>query len=140
MPLFDAAVYANEESTSEIKGHSVGNIVLSQTYPIEEVQKAVCKAATRREWTVVESTSERVVIYLEHRKYESTLTFLLSDSNIKIYSDSYKIKKSKRKPISTSSIDVRETERIKQQDPKGWIDNLKKDIPIYLDGIHNGVD
>jgi len=121
------------EENTRINGHSVGLIELGQAFPLEEIEQAICQAAAKREWSIIERQPDRVVIYLAHRKYESTLSFSLTESQIEVFSDSYKIKKLE------NNSEPQKIERIKEEDPKGWIDNLKKDIPLFLNRIHNGL-
>jgi hypothetical protein len=83
---------------------------------MEGTQKAILKAAVGRRWKIKEKTVGKVVIQLVHRGYDSKLTFLYSKNEVKVFSDSWTIKKS----------------GAKKKDPEGWIENLKKDLPVFM--------
>lgn len=110
-----AAVPAAVES-AKIAGHSVGKVTLPSGYTLEQVRKAAIQAALAREWELVKDSPDQLIIHLEHRGYDSTITIVMEATNIELFSDSYKVKKNNRIP----------------EDPEKWIKNLKKDIPAYL--------
>jgi len=101
---------------STIAGHSVGKVTLPSGYSLEQVRKAAIQAALAREWELIKDSPDQLIIHLEHRGYDSTITILMEATSIELYSDSYKVKKGNRTP----------------EDPEKWIKNLKKDIPAYL--------
>ena len=78
----------------------------------------IAKAAVGRRWTITKKTKEKIIIHLVHRGYDSTLTFGYNSKEVKIYSDSWTVSKSGVKK--------------KKKDPEGWIDNLKKDLPVFM--------
>lgn len=110
-----AAVPAAVESV-KIAGHSVGKVTLPSGYTLEQVRKAAIQAALAREWELVKDSPDQLIIHLEHRGYDSTITIVMEATSIELFSDSYKVKKNNRIP----------------EDPEKWIKNLKKDIPAYL--------
>jgi hypothetical protein len=99
-----------------VAGHYVGSVALSGDHSMEELHDAIILAAKKREWIIKSDMPERIILNLVHRKYDSTLTLDFDLDEVRIFSDSCRIKGKKRKP----------------KDPKGWIKNIKKDIPLYL--------
>lgn len=80
----------------------------------KEVHDVVVSASIAREWTVKEDGTERVVIYLNHRKNEATVTYLISDKQVQAYCEGY----------ATNGKGTRKG----AEQPTGWLNNLKKDI------------
>ena len=111
------AFQAASHSTKTPTNH-VGTIAAPDGLSMEGIQKAILKAAVGRKWEVKEKIEGKVVIQLVHRGYDSTLTFHYTKNEVKVYSDSWTIKKSGAKK--------------KKKDPDGWIENLKKDLPVFM--------
>jgi len=80
----------------------------------KEVHDVVVAASVARQWSVKEDGAERIVIYLNHRKNEATVTYLISDKLIQAYCEGY-------------ATDGKGTRKGPEQ-PTGWLNNLKKDI------------
>jgi len=120
--LFAASALACRAAPNDADAAAYG--VHKTTIPIEvelepkDVRATLLRAATARRWTIVERQDGRIVINLAHRGYDATLTLVYDDDSIDIYSDSWRVNK--------------KGERKKREDPEGWIINLAKDIPIYL--------
>lgn len=114
--LFLAALPLSAEE-KEPAGHLYSTIDVDEKATDEIVKKAIVKAAIGRRWNIV-SDEEWIAINLTHRGYDSTLTFVYEEGEIKIYSDSYAVNK--------------RGERKKRKDPKGWIGNLEKDIGVFI--------
>jgi hypothetical protein len=109
--------HAAENPDQEPANH-VGTIAVPDGLPLEGVEKSIAKAAVGRRWTITKKTKEKIIIHLVHRGYDSTLTFGYNSKEVKIYSDSWTVSKSGVKK--------------KKKDPEGWIDNLKKDLPVFM--------
>lgn len=84
----------------------------------EGTQAAVIKAALGRRWTIVSKTDDQIVLNLKHRGYDSTLTFDIEESQVKLYSNSWATDKKGNKK--------------KKKEPTGWIENIKKDIGVFM--------
>ncbi len=84
----------------------------------KEVHDVVISASIAREWSVKEDGTERVVIYINHRKNEATVTYLISDKSVQAYCEGY-------------ATDGKGTRKGPEQ-PSGWLSNLKKDITAGL--------
>lgn len=82
------------------------------------VHDAVVKAAIGRRWNIIEKEDNNTVIHLQHRGYDSTLTFTVRNSELLIFSDSWTVNK--------------KGEKKKRKDPAGWIENLRKDIIVFM--------
>lgn len=113
------APLASAEEGKEPKGSYYSSIAVPSEATPEMVKRSIIKAAIGRRWNIVEKEGDHVVIHLEHRGYDSTLTFVPKDGEIEIYSDSYVVNK--------------RGERKKQKHPRGWIGNLEKDIQVFMD-------
>ena len=95
-----------------------GSVAVPDGMTSEQVQKAIIKAAIGRRWDIETSENGLVVLRLVHRGYDSTLNITFDDNNVDVYSDSWATK--------------RNGDRKKPKDPDGWIENLKKDIDVFL--------
>lgn len=84
----------------------------------EGTQSSIIKAAIGRRWNIVKKEDDITIINLTHRGYDSTLTFTIEDSKIYIQSDSWTTDKN--------------GEKKKRKDPKGWIENIRKDIIVFM--------
>ncbi len=93
-------------------------ISIPQGLSNEGVQSAIVKAAIGRTWNVIKQEDDRTVINLKHRGYDSTLTFTVKGSKILVHSDSWATNK--------------KGEKKKKKDPAGWIENLRKDIIVFM--------
>ena len=113
----NSATQAADAPSNKPTNH-VGTIAVPDGLSMEGTQKAILKAAVGRRWEIKEKTVGKVVIQLVHRGYDSKLTFLYSKNEVKVFSDSWTIKKSGAKK--------------KKKDPEGWIENLKKDLPVFM--------
>ncbi len=91
---------------------------------IQEIHNVVVMASMGRTWTVKEDRADRVVVYLNHRGSEATVTYLISDKSIQAYCEGYRT-------YSTMAGGVKTESRVSVQ-PKGWLSNLQKDITAGL--------
>lgn len=76
-------------------------------YSAQQLSDIVKSAATHRGWTVKESSADRVVIYLNHRHNEATVTFEITDGTINAY-----------------TVPNKQTDR--------WLRYLHKDVEVAL--------
>lgn len=102
----------------EANKETYATIAVPEGLFIEGAQRAVIKAAIGRHWKIVLKKDDQVILNLVHRGYDSTLTFNLEKKQIKLFSDSWTTNK--------------KGEKKKKKDPKGWIENLRKDILVFM--------
>lgn len=81
---------------------------------LQQVHDIVMAAAVGRAWGVKEDAKDRIVIYLNHRKNEATVTFLISEKDVTAYCEGY-------------ATDGKGTRKGPEQ-PKGWLKYLNEDI------------
>lgn len=86
---------------------------------LKDVHDVVLKASIGRSWTVKDDSEDRVVVYLNHRKNEATVTYLISPEKIDVYCEGY----------ATNGKGVRKG----PEQPTGWLKYLKQDITKGLD-------
>lgn len=79
---------------------------------------SIVNAAIGRRWNIVKKTDDQIILNLKHRGYDSTLTLQIKSSRINISSDSWTVDK--------------KGEKKKKKDPAGWIENLRKDIVVFM--------
>ena len=103
----------------------VGTLDVPAGMTISQVKDSVVACVLGREWSVKEQSDGKVVGYLKHRSNEAEITFLFDEKQIKMSCWGYKIEKSTGK---------REDPEL----PKGWINNLKKDITRRLNSASSG--
>jgi hypothetical protein len=81
---------------------------------VQQVHDIVMAAAVGRAWGVKEDAKDRIVIYLNHRKNEATVTFLITENDISAYCEGY-------------ATDGKGNRKGPEQ-PKGWLKYLHEDI------------
>ncbi|WP_269524777.1 hypothetical protein [Coraliomargarita parva] len=84
----------------------------------KQVEDSILRAASGRKWTVQDVKPGEVTIRLMHRGYDATLVFKYDGEKVEVFSDSWRIN--------------REGEKTRRKDPVGWIENLEKDIPVFM--------
>lgn len=80
----------------------------------EDVRDVIARSFIDRGWTVKERSDTRVVGYLKQRGNEAEATFLYGPEQVEMYCKGWAIN--------------RRGERVKPEQPRGWLGNLKKDI------------
>jgi hypothetical protein len=80
----------------------------------KEVHDVVVTASTDRGWDLKDDSSERVTIYINKRKHEATVVYLISDKEVQAFCDGY-------------ATDGNGNRKGAEQ-PVGWIKNLNGDI------------
>jgi hypothetical protein len=116
------ASFAGDSKKKEKPTNLVGVVTVPDGMLIEGVQKSVMKAVIGRRWNIVKKFDDRVIINITQKRYDATLTIVYNTENVKIYSDSWALKRS--------------GERKKKKDPESWIENIKKDIGVFLNREH----
>lgn len=109
-----AAAHGKTKETTE----PYVEIAIPQGLSDEGAHSAIVKAALGRRWNIVEKADAHTTINLQHRGYDSTLTFTIEDSKILVHSDSWTVNK--------------KGEKKKKKHPKGWIENLRRDIVVFM--------
>lgn len=118
LPLFLVALWGLATLANANPQEIYHEITIPEGLSPEQTQSAIIKAAIGRRWNVVEKKVGLTVINLQHRGYDSTLTYKIEGSKIAVFSDSWATdKKGNRK---------------KKKDPEGWIENLRKDIIVFM--------
>ncbi len=116
--FFVGGLYAADGEVSKY-GPLVGTVAVPEGLSSSQVKDVIITSLIAREWTVKEKTSDYVIGYLNHRGNEATLTLVYDSKQILMYCDGWLVEKSTGR-------------RIKPELPKGWIANLKKDLPKRL--------
>lgn len=103
----------------EIKGDQVINLDLSPELNLDDARQVIVRTLTNRRWQIVEEDKDAGVIVanLVHRRHDSTLYLVYSTDNLTIYSDSWRINRSR--------------ERTGRDHPTGWIENIEKDVKVF---------
>lgn len=96
------------------KGKSVGKLTVPAGLDADEVKNAIALSFFGREWTVEEKTGSRVVGHINHRGIESILTVESGTKELTLYCVGWNVNKA--------------GERKKPEIPKGWVENIKKDV------------
>ena len=98
------------------------NLVSTMAIPpdmtLDQISEVVASTAVRRKWEIRDIQEGSVKLQLIHRGFEANLLVSFDTEELRIYSDSWKIRSSGR--------------RIKRKDPEGWIANLEKDLRVFL--------
>ena len=84
----------------------------------EQVEKSIIDAVIGRKWTILKKEGNEIVVNISKPGYTSTLTIIRKPALISIYSDSW----------TTNKANVKK----KRKDPVGWIENLKKDVGVFM--------
>lgn len=111
---------ASAHATETPEGELAFSIDIPSQLTVQEAQKTVILASLGRNWIVKEDSDGRVVIYLDHRGSEATVTYLISDKVIQAYCVGYRT-------YSTLAGGVQTVSKVSSQ-PKGWLGNLNRDI------------
>lgn len=88
----------------------------------EDVTNLVHKAAKGRGWIIKDSSSAQTTTYLNHRKNEATVTYLVTAKQIVAYCEGY----------ATDGNGKRKG----PEQPRGWLKFLKEDL---LKGLNDAV-
>ena len=80
----------------------------------KEVHDVVVTVSTDRGWDLKQDTSEKVLVYINKRKHEATVTYLISDKQVQAFCEGY-------------ATDGNGTRKGPEQ-PTGWLKNLNGDI------------
>lgn len=102
-------------------GHLVFTVDVPAGKSLQDVHDLVVGVAVSREWVVKQDLPGRVVVYLNHRKQEATVTFLITDNEVRTFCDGYTTdgKGNRKGPV----------------EPTRWLNYLKADITSRVSGI-----
>jgi len=118
-PLLALLMGAISIATLEAKEkYKIKPVEIPDGLSAEGAMSSIVSAAIGRRWNIVKKKDDQVIINLNHRGYDSTLTLKIEDSKINITSDSWTVNK--------------RGEKKKKKDPVGWIENLRKDIVVFM--------
>lgn len=84
---------------------------------IAKASEAVLRTALGRKWQIETRTDGYVEFYLVHRHHDARMFAYIDDQSVRIYCESYRLLNGRR---------------WKKQDPKGWIENLQRDLVVNL--------
>lgn len=113
--LFACSLVAAEKTAS------LGSIAVPDGLKPEAVKEAIASALAVRNWTVTEKTAEKVVGHIKQRNNEATLTLHYTRKEITLSGEGWKLGKT--------------GERVKPEVPKGWVDNIRKDVTARLNEL-----
>lgn len=88
-------------------------------------------AAQHRKWTIIVDRENELIIYLDHRCFQSKLTFTLKDHSI-MYQDDTRVLQRCRYP---SSYSLSEPDYKQTNVPSNWLENLKSDTSRYFSTV-----
>lgn len=118
LAFFAASVVTVCADTNRSKEEAYGNLVITapiaKPLALEEAKRVVIATAVGREWRIVSAEGNKVVANLTHRRHDATLTFVISDSQIRVFSESYRLDRNQN--------------RVKREDPPNWIRNIDRDL------------
>ncbi|MBL9202372.1 MAG: hypothetical protein JNL39_17815 [Opitutaceae bacterium] len=100
--------FANE------KGESVGTLIVPDGLSTDEIKEAIALSFAGRGWTIKERTNSKVVGHINQRGNEAFLYCSFNKKEIQLRCEGWEVSKT--------------GERKKPEIPKGWVDNIKKDV------------
>lgn len=96
----------------------VATVDVPEGLSLEDISEVIVKKAIARQWLIKDKSDDTVIINLVHRGWDSTLTLVYDQKQVKIYSDSWVLDKKGNKK--------------KRKEPAGWIKNIKNDVAVGL--------
>ncbi len=115
--LFSASATQADDAPS-MGAHAFDIDVPADKVTVAQLHDIVMTASIKRQWIVKVDTAEKVSVYLNHRKIEATVTYVISENQIKAYCDGYALNS--------------QGTRLKPTQPTKWLNNLKKDISTLI--------
>lgn len=112
--FLSAVMTAADSSAPETPGPLVGTLLIPAVYSAAQVKEAIARCFVGREWAVKIKTNDSVVGYLNHNGVEATMTVKIDNGQLTFFCDGWKVDKAGK--------------RIKAEEPKRWIANMKKDV------------
>ncbi len=119
MLLWALVLAGCKTGTQAVEEYNQNPLIVSipSTLSPKEVEEVMTLTLRSRGWTVVQQSPQEVVGKLDHRSFDAKTTLKVDGNLIKILSDSYfKGEGGKREPGI----------------PKGWLENLQKDLQRRL--------
>lgn len=99
-------------------GEPAGTIFVPAGLSLEDVRSVITLSLAQREWTVKERFDNRVVGVLVHRGRDARLTLNFDTEKVDLYCVGWRLNRS--------------GERVRPEQPEGWIKNITKDITERL--------
>lgn len=99
-------------------GELAFTVSVPQTVTVQQAHDIAVAVSRGREWIVKQDGADQVVIYLNHRKIEATVTYVISDKDVQAYCDAY----------TTDGKGVRKG----PTQPTRWLKYLQEDITARL--------
>ena len=96
------------------KGEPVGTLIVPDGLSSDEIKEAIALSFAGRGWTIKDKTSKEVVGHINQRGNEAFLYVAYTKKEINLRCEGWEVSKT--------------GERKKPEIPKGWVDNIKKDI------------
>jgi hypothetical protein len=93
-------------------------VAIPEGVPADAVQEAIVRADAGRAWTIKEKGDGRVVLFLAHGGWRSTLTLEYDAREVKVFSNSAKLDRKGRPK--------------KYAVPERWVNYLKLDLTKHL--------
>lgn len=113
-----ASARAADVLPPEPPGVLAATVAIPEGVPADAVQQAIVRAGAGRAWTIREKGDGRVVLFLEHGGWRSTLTLDYDAREVKVFSNSAKLDRKGRPK--------------KYAVPERWVDYLKLDLTKHL--------
>jgi hypothetical protein len=98
----------------EEKGQPVGTLIVPDGLSTDEIKEAIAVSFAGRGWTIKERTNSKVVGHINQRGNEAFLYVAFNKKEITLRCEGWEVSKT--------------GERKKPEIPKGWVDNIKKDV------------
>ena len=121
--LADTTVGAESASrmpTEASLGVPFGSVDIPDVLDEAAAMNACVKAATGRKWRIMGREGNILWTNLKLRGWDATVYYVVKDGSVRLYSDSY-------------TVDKKTGEHKKKEDPKGWLNNLVKDVTVFMD-------
>lgn len=99
---------------AEEKGEPVGTLIVPDGLSSDDVKEAIALSFAGRGWTIKERTGSKVVGHINQRGNEAFLYATYNKKEINFRCEGWEVSKT--------------GERKKPEIPKGWVDNIKKDV------------
>jgi hypothetical protein len=100
------------------KGQPVGTLIVPDGLSTDEIKEAIALSFAGRGWTIKERTNSKVVGHINQRGNEAFLYVAYNKKEITLRCEGWEVSKT--------------GERRKPEIPKGWVDNIKKDVTKRL--------
>lgn len=90
-----AALFCFSPASSFAADNAAGPLAFTvsvpQTVSVQQAHDVVVSVSRARKWIVKEDAPDHVVIYLNHRGVEATVTYTITGQDVNVYCDAYKV-------------------------------------------------